>query len=131
MSEITRMNYLKIALFVAGLIFALGFYPLTILWPSGWVWNPGQSEYLQMMIGIYFTLGVFLMIASQNPLAHRSLIWFTVWSSLVHGGIMAIQALVYPHHFGHLYGDVPALFIVAFVLAFLMPRKNHEQSKHP
>ena len=128
MSEINRMKYLKIALFVVGVIFAFAIYPLTILWPSGWSWNPGQSEYLQMILGIYFTLGVFLMIASRDPLAHRSLIWFTIWSSLVHGGIMGIQSIVYPNHIGHLYGDVLALLIVAIVLAFLMPREKRQQS---
>lgn len=128
MSEINRMKYLKVALFVAGVIFAFAIYPLTILWPSGRSWNPDQSEYLQMILGIYFTLGVFLMIASRDPLAHRSLIWFTICSSLVHGGIMGIQSIVYPNHIGHLYGDVPALLIVAIVLAFLMPREKRRQS---
>lgn len=128
MSEINRMKYLKIALFIVGLIFTFAIYPLTILWPSGWSWNPDQSEYLQMIIGIYFTLGVFLMVASRNPLAHRSLIWFTVWSSFVHGGIMGIQAIVYPNQIGHLSGDVPALLIVALILAFLMPRGKHEKA---
>lgn len=127
MSEINRMKYLKIALFVVGVIFAFAIYPLTILWPSGWSWHPGQSEYLQMIIGIYFTLGVFLIMASRNPLAYLSLIWFTVWSSLVHGGIMAVQSFVYPNQIGHLSGDVPALLIVAIVLAYLIPREKHEQ----
>jgi hypothetical protein len=62
-------------------------------------------------------------MASRDPLAHRSLIWFTVWSSVVHAAIMAVQAVVYPEHVGHLWGDVPALLIVAGVLAFLMPRR--------
>lgn len=127
MFETTRLKYLKIALFVVGLIFTFAIYPLTILWPAGWSWNPGQSEYLQMILGIYFTLGVFLMIASRNPLNHRSLIWFTVWSSLVHGGIMGIQSIVYPNQIGHLYGDVPALLIVALVLALLMPWEKNKQ----
>jgi hypothetical protein len=65
-----------------------------------------------------------LGVASRHPLAHRSLIWFTVWSSVVHGAIMAVQAIVYPEHVGHLWGDVPALFIVAAVLALLMPRRS-------
>lgn len=128
MSETNRLKYLQIALFAVGVIFTFAFYPLTILWPSGWLWNPSQSEYLQMILGIYFTLGVFLMIASRNPLAHRSLIWFTIWSSLVHGGIMAVQSIVYPNHMGHLFGDVPALLIVAIVLAYLMPREKREPS---
>jgi hypothetical protein len=75
-----------------------------------------------MILGIYATLGVFLLVASRNPLAHLSLIWFTVWSSVVHGGIMAIQSLVNSEHMGHLWGDVLALFVVAAVLALLTPR---------
>jgi len=82
----------------------------------------GPSMYLQMILGIYATLGVFLLLAARNPLANLSLIWFTVWSSIVHGGIMAAQAIVYPEHRGHLYGDVPALLLIALVLAILAPR---------
>ena len=75
-----------------------------------------------MIVGIYATLGIFLLRAAKDPLKHLSLIWFTVWSSVVHGGIMAIQALVYPEHMGHLFGDVPVLLIAAAVFAYLTPR---------
>ena len=68
------------------------------------------------------TLGVFLLIAARHPLEHLSLIWFTVWSSVVHAGIMTVQSLMDPEQLGHLLGDVPALFIVAAVLAVLTPR---------
>jgi hypothetical protein len=122
MAETDRTKYLRIALVAVGIIFIVGLYPLTIIWPSGWSWHMGQSDYLQMILGIYATLGVFLLLASRNPLAHLSLIWFTVWSSVVHGGIMAVQALGNPEHIGHLWGDVMALFVVAAVLAALTPR---------
>jgi hypothetical protein len=122
MADANRSKYLRIALFLVGLIFIFGIYPLTIVWPSGWSWNTGQSEYLQMILGIYATLGVFLLIAARNPLAHRSLIWFTVWSSIVHGGIMAAQAVAKTQYMGHLWGDVLALFVVRIVLAVLTPR---------
>jgi hypothetical protein len=122
MSTAERMKLLRVALVVVGLVFLAGIYPLTILWPAGWAWhNGGQSLYLQMILGIYATLGVFLLMASRDPVANRSLIWFTIWSSVVHAGIMAAQAIVYAEHRGHLMGDVPALLIVAIVLAFLMP----------
>jgi hypothetical protein len=75
-----------------------------------------------MIAGIYATLGIFLLLASRDPLANRSLIWFTVWSSVVHGAIMALQAIGDPMEHGHLIGDVPALFIMAIVLAVLMPK---------
>ena len=125
MNTTDRVKYLRVALIVFGLIFLLAVYPLTIIWPAGWAWHhTGQSLYLQMIVGIYATLGVFLLIASRDPLTNQSLIWFTVWSSVVHGGIMAVQSIVYPEHRGHLWGDVPALFVVAAVLAFLMPRRT-------
>jgi hypothetical protein len=120
MTEADRIKYLRIALIVVGLVFMFGIYPLSIVWPSGWSW--GQPESLQMIIGIYFTLGVFLLLASRDPLAHRSLIWFTVWSSLAHGVIMGAQALAMSQHMGHLWGDVTALIAVAVVLALLTPR---------
>jgi hypothetical protein len=117
-----RIKYLRIALVVVGVIFIVGIYPLTVVWPSGWSWHSGQSDYLQMILGVYAKLGVFLLLASRNPLAHLSLIWFTVWSSIVHGGIMAVQSLVNPEHIGHLWGDVLGLFVVAVALTILTPR---------
>ena len=77
-----RLSVLRTVLLVVGLIFLVGIYPLSRLWPSGWSWGTGPSHYLMMILGIYATLGVFLIIASRNPLAHRSLIGFTVWSSV-------------------------------------------------
>jgi hypothetical protein len=119
----TRLRYLRAALILVGLIFIFGVYPFMMgLWPSGWRWHPNQPEYEQMILGVYATLGVFLLIASRNPLQNRSLIWFTVWSSLVHAGIMAVQAVNAPGEHGHLLGDVPALIIVALLLAVLTPR---------
>ena len=122
MSDTTRRYYLRIALTVFGVIFIFGIYPLSIVWPSGWIWGQGHSHYLLMIIGIYATLGVFLLMAAQDPEANRSLIWFTVWSSVVHGGIMAVQSWSEAAEHGHLAGDVPALFLIAIVLAVLMPR---------
>ncbi len=123
MEETIQLRYLKIALVLIGASFVVAIYPLTIFWPSGWAWHTGgPSSYLQMILGIYATLGVFLIIAALNPLEHLSLIWFTVWSSIVHGGIMAVQSLVYPGQIGHLLGDVPVLFLYAAVLSLLTPR---------
>jgi hypothetical protein len=123
MNSIARLGVLRAALVITGLIFIFGVYPLMMtLWPSGWRWQPNQPEYEQMILGVYATLGVFLIIASRNPLRHLSLIWFTVWSSLVHAGIMTVQALNAPSEHGHLLGDIPALAIVAVLLAVFTPR---------
>ena len=122
MTDAHRLRFLRIALIVTGLICIFGFYPLVIVWPSGWAWGHGHSHYLMMIIGIYATLGVFLLIAARNPDAHRSIIWFTIWSSVVHAAIMGVQSLSDPTERGHLVADVPALCLIAIVLAVLMPR---------
>jgi hypothetical protein len=117
-----RLRLLRFALILFGLIFIFAVYPMmTMWWSAGWRWNPNQPEYEQMIIGVYATLGVFLLIASRHPMKNVSLIWFTVVSSLVHGGIMLVQALRAPVEHGHLYGDIPALFLVAIVLGSLTP----------
>jgi hypothetical protein len=115
-----RLSYLQVALIVFGLAMIFGFYPLTLVWPSGWGWGHGSSHYITMIIGIYATIGIFLVLAARAPADHRSLIWFTVWSSVVHAGIMLVQAVLDPMERGHLIGDIPALCIVALVLAVLM-----------
>src|SRR5262245_16744603 len=122
MSDANRLFFLRIALIVIGLTFIFGIYTLGVVWPSGWVWGQGHSHYLMMIIGVYATLGVFLLVASRDPYAHKSLIWFTIWSSVVHGAIMGVQAFSDSAERGHLIGDVPALLLVAIILAVLMPR---------
>jgi hypothetical protein len=113
---------LQFALVVFGAIMIL-LYPLALLWPSGWAWHPGaphQSQYFMMIVGLYVTLGVFLIIAARNPRANLNLIWFAVWSSVVHAAIMAVQSFGHGDHLGHLMGDVPALLLVAIVLSALV-----------
>jgi hypothetical protein len=123
-----RERALQVVLILVGLIFLVGVYPLMMfLWPSGWRWQPNQPEYEQMILGVYATLGVFLLIASRSPAEHRSLIAFTAWSSLVHAGIMTMQALRNTAERGHLMGDVPALVIVGIALIALAPPKPLRQ----
>ena len=117
-----RYTLLQIALVLFGATSCL-VYPLAIVWPSGWAWHagaPAASQYFMMIVGIYATLGIFLILAARDPAANRSLIWFTVWSSLVHAAIMAVQSFASPMHEGHMLGDVPALLLIAIVLGGLM-----------
>lgn len=120
----TKINFLRFFLVLIGLFMIFGLYPMMKYWPSGWQWVPNQYEYEQMIMGIYATLGVFLLMAVKNPTKHLSLIWFTAWSSLVHAIIMFIQAIYDHNELGHLLGDVPALFLVAIVLGYFTPREK-------
>ena len=61
-----------------------------------------------------------VIAAARNPAENRSLISFTIWSSVVYAAIM-VQALYDSREHGHLVGDVPALLLVAGVLWFLSP----------
>jgi hypothetical protein len=120
---------LRIVLIVVGLIFLFGVWVLMRVWPSGWQWQPSQPEYEQMIMGVYATLGVFLLLAAREPRKHRSLILFTAWSSIVHAGIMGLQAIRDTAERGHLIGDVPALAIVGILLIILAPKTTKSPAR--
>jgi uncharacterized protein DUF6632 len=122
MTGSTRIAPLRYALIGTGVIFILGIQTLAWVWPSGWSWGVGHSHYWPMILGVYATLGVFLIRASSDPLANRSLIWFAVWSSVVHALVMGASAVGDPAEKGHLVGDVPALLIVAVALGIVARR---------
>ena len=128
MTNEERLKYLKIALYVIGAMFIVALPAMMMwIWPSAWGWTPPQPEYEHMILGVYATLGVFLIMAAKDPLANRSLIWFTIWSSIIHGGIMFMHAVIDESDRINLIGDVPALFLFAFVLWYLMPKKSQEE----
>jgi len=115
---------LSYALIVFGAAFCL-IYPLSMVWPSGWAWHegmPASNDYFMMIVGVYATLGIFMIRAAKDPAANASLIWFVVWSSLVHAAVMAWESVRNPAMGGHLVGDVPALLLIAVVLGYLMKR---------
>jgi len=79
-----RERVLKVVLVVLGLLFCAGVYPLVL--------KAKEEPALAMMMSLYVTLGIFLLLASRNPSAHRSLIAFAGWSSFAHATVMAVQA---------------------------------------
>jgi hypothetical protein len=79
-----RERALKVVLVVVGLLFCAAVYPLILM--------AKQDPALAMMMSLYATLGIFLLLASRNPSAHRSLIAFAAWSSFAHATVMAVQA---------------------------------------
>jgi hypothetical protein len=119
MASADQNKALRIALIVVGLTFVFGLYPLTVLWPDGFMWEPRQQEYEHMILITFAVLGIFLLRAARQPSENRSLIAFAGWSSLVHGLLMMVQALRDPTEHANLFGDVPALVIVGVVLLAL------------
>jgi hypothetical protein len=69
---VLREGALKVVLVLVGLFFSAAIYPAI-----GGILDPAHSDTGDtMMMGIYFALGIFLLIAVRNPAAHRSLIAF-------------------------------------------------------
>ncbi|MEB3263860.1 MAG: DUF6632 domain-containing protein [Synechococcus sp.] len=119
MNALNLDKALRIALIAVGLVYTFGLYPLTVIWPDGFMWMPRQAEYEQMILATFAVLGVFLLLAARAPAEHRSLIGFAGWSSLVHGLVMLVQALRDPMEQANLIGDIPALIVVGVLLLVL------------
>jgi hypothetical protein len=108
---------LKIVLASIGLLFLALAYPLIMFVRQ----DPGTS----MMFSIYVTLGVFLLLAIRNPLASRSLIAFTAWSSFAHAAVMGTQAMRNMVSRGELVG-VAVLVVIGVTLIALAPAQRAE-----
>lgn len=119
MDQTRRDKTLRMVLIAVGIIFVFGLYPMTVIWPDGFMWTPRQAEYEQMILATFAVLGIFLLIASRAPSEHRSLISFAAWSSLVHGLVMLVQALRDPSEHANMWGDIPALIVVGVALLYL------------
>jgi hypothetical protein len=76
-----------------------------------------------MMMSLYATLGIFLLLASRNPSAHRSLIAFTAWSSFAHAAVMSFQAFRNLIARGELIGSA-VLVVIGVALIAVAPTKQ-------
>ena len=110
-----RERALKVVLVIVGLLFVASIYPLVFL--------VRDEPTLQMMLSLYVTLGVFLLLASRNPFAHRSLIAFAAWSSIAHASVMAVQAMYDVNERVHLLIGVAMFVIIGLALMVVSPAK--------
>jgi uncharacterized membrane protein YoaK (UPF0700 family) len=115
-----RERAIKIVLVLVGLLFSAGIYPLTMS-----LWKMNKSDYGDdMMLSLYFALGIFLLMAVRNPSASRSLIAFAAWSSFAHGAVMAVLAVHFAGERGGLLSAVAVLVIIGVALIALAPAKH-------
>lgn len=110
-----RERTLKVVLVLVGLLFCAGIYPLLVF--------TKHDPALAMMLSLYVTLGVFLLLASRNPSAHRSLIAFAAWSSFAHATVMAVQASLNLIARRELFG-VATFIVIGVALIALAPAKQ-------
>jgi len=79
------------------------------------------NPYLNMILGSYFVLGLFLIAVSKDPTQHKSLLCFNIWgANMAHNLAMIYAAAFYfeaPYTFFGLpanispIGDIPALLM--------------------
>jgi peptidoglycan/LPS O-acetylase OafA/YrhL len=120
-----RERALKIVLVLVGLLFAAATYPavMALLHPS-----PSDDTGDTMMMSLYFTLGVFLLVAARKPAAHRSLIAFAAWWSFAHAAVMSLLGLHIPsERTGFLIGSAVLVVIGVALLALAPPKQSAEQ----
>jgi tryptophan-rich sensory protein len=119
-----RERILKIVLTLVGLLFSAAIFPAI-----GGIRNPAQSDTGDtMMMGLYFALGIFLLIAVRNPAAHRSLIAFAAWSSFAHALVMSLLGLeIAEQRNGFLIGS-GVLVVIGVALLALAPKSGSTSS---
>ena len=110
-----RERALRVVLVLLGLLFCAAVYPLLMM--------VKQEPALAMMMSLYATLGIFLLLASRNPSAHRGLIAFTAWSSFAHASVMAVQAYLGFIARRELLG-VATFIVIGMALIALAPAKQ-------
>jgi uncharacterized membrane protein YoaK (UPF0700 family) len=115
-----RERALKVVLVLVGLLFSAGIYPVTKS-----LWKMNDSDYGDdMMLSLYFALGIFLLMVVRNPSANRSLIAFAAWSSFAHGAVMAVLAVHLASERRDLLSAVAVLVIIGVALIALAPAKQ-------
>lgn len=119
-----RERALKILLVLVGLLFTGLIYPLTSS-----LWHATQAEYGDdMMLSLYVALGIFLLLASRNPSANRSLIAFAGWSSLAHATVMAVMAFQSTTDRGHLEAGVALFGGIGIALIVALGKQSGERA---
>lgn len=91
--------------------------------PLHWmIWDDVYGHVGPMLIVVYLVWGVFLLLASRDPVRYASFLDFTLWANLAHGLLMIPMAL-----FGEMYQskfltDIPFILFLSLGLYVWRPR---------
>ena len=120
-----RQRVLKIVLVIVGLFFTAAIYPV-----MGTLTHPGSPTDTgdDMMMAIYFVMGIFLLLAVRHPGEHRSFIAFTAWANIAHAIVMTILGFQIPSERSGFIGGSAVLVIISIVLIVLLPPKVSQKN---
>jgi len=125
-----RERALQVVLVLWGVLSVVAnIYPLVTSFLAGL--RPTEATAVPMFWSVYATLGVFLVLAARNPSAHRSLIAFAAWSSVVHAAVMVLMAIQLPTRRGELLVGVAATALPAVLLLVLAPSSARSEGAVP
>ena len=114
-----RERVLKVVMVVVGLLFVTAIYPIVM-----YLWRPGNEPPGDtMMLSLYFTLGIFLLLAVPHPSAHRTLIAYAGWANIAHATVMALMAIHSASDRTGLLIAAAAAGVIGAVLIALAPAK--------
>jgi len=120
-----RERTLRVVLVLVGLLFTAAAYPVI----DSLLQGAGPSDYGDdMMMSLYFVLGIFLLIAIRNPGANRSLIACTAWSSFAHVAVMTTLGLQHASELTGFVGGSAVLVVIGITLIVLTPRSAGERA---
>ncbi len=107
---------------------------VAVLYPPGFFWGvlpedmphlgpahpdspyDGLHPYLFMLLALYAGFGICLVRGARAPQRNVALFDFGIVGNLLHGLVMVPQAFVYPNEHAHLWADVPAVFLIVWML---------------
>lgn len=113
-----KERILRVYLYVFGLanVFVVSF-TIPLLFGDQLLWTPRNIPTEMMMAGIYFVMGLIMILAARNPLSHKAFVDFVTLSSIVHAVIM----LIFAEHILHVLIDVAFMVALGVVPLLVYP----------
>ncbi|UCF27308.1 MAG: hypothetical protein JSW42_11785 [Chloroflexota bacterium] len=87
-----KEKYLSIYLYVFGLASIFLITTIPFIWGDLLLWHPRNTPTEIMIAGIYFAMGVVMVLTAKKPSNQKSFIDFLILANLVHALIMIITA---------------------------------------
>ncbi|MCF8506855.1 MAG: hypothetical protein K9G59_18250 [Caulobacter sp.] len=122
---------------------------IAVVYPPGFLWGThpasapflfwqhpashlnGLHPYLYMLFSLYVAWAILMIRGARDPKANAALFDFGILGNLMHAGVMAPQAFLYPNEHAHLWADVPLLVLISGALWLSHPNRHSPADPSP
>jgi hypothetical protein len=105
-----------------------------LIYPPGFIWGvlpegvphlgpahaaspyDGLHPYLFMLLALYVGFGFCLVRGAGDPKRNVALFDFGIVGNLLHALVMIPQSFLYPNEHAHMWADIPAAFLIVWML---------------